>query len=119
MGLEILSICSGEPVESLAGKLDTLFSHSVENNKGVNVILAQLYSLDTVPGQIFCGTHTVLGLSNKMDTMVSKVEMKMNLETVIAKFVVSIDLDSKHHSLASQALDMCLKLETPEFIQKS
>ena len=118
MGLQILSVCSGEPVESLAGKLDTLLTDSVEHNKGVNEVLAQLYDLDSAPGQIFCGTHTVLGFSDKMDKMVSTIETKMNLETVLAKFMVAIDLDSKHHSLASQALDMCLKLVAPEYVQK-
>ena len=53
MGLEILSICSGEPDESLASKLDTLLTDSVEHNKGVNEILAELYDLDEKPGQIF------------------------------------------------------------------
>ena len=118
MGLQVLSICSGEPVDSLAAKLDTLLTDSVEHNKGVNEVLAQLYDLDSAPGQIFCGTHTVLGFSDKMDKMVSVIETKMKLETVLAKFMVAIDLDSKHHSLASQALDMCLKLVAPEYVQK-
>ena len=52
MGLEILSICSGEPVESLASKVDTLLTDSVEHNKGVNEIMAELYDLDCAPGQI-------------------------------------------------------------------
>ena len=118
MGIEILSICSGESAESLAGKIDTLLTDSVEHNKGVNEILADLYDLDTPPGQIFCGTHTVLGFSDKMDKMVSAIETDMKLETVLAKFMVAIDLDSKHHSLASQALDMCLKLVAPEYVHK-
>ena len=53
-----------------------------------------------------------------MDKMVSTIETKMNLETVLAKFMVVIDLDSKHHSLASQALDMGLKLVAPEYVEK-
>ena len=52
-----------------------------------------------------------------MDKMVSTIETNMNLETVLAKFMVAIDLDSKHHSLASQALDMCLELVAPEYVQ--
>ena len=117
MGLEILAVCSGEPLESLASKLDTLMTDSVEHNKSVNSILASLYSLDTIPGQIFCGSHTVLGFSDKMDKIVSKIEENMKLELIVAKFMVAIDLDSKHHSLASQALDMCLKLVAPEYVQ--
>ena len=61
----------------------------------------------------------MLGFSDKMDKMVSTIETKMKLETVIAKFMVAIDLDSKHHSLSSQALGMCLKVVAPEFVQKS
>ena len=49
--LFIVMICSGELVENLASKLD-----SVEHNKGMN----ELYDLDEKPGHIFCSTHTVL-----------------------------------------------------------
>ena len=118
MGLEILAVCSRELLESLASKLDTLMTDSVKHNKSVNSILASLYSLDTIPGQIFCGSHTVLGFSDKMDKIVSKIEENMKLELIVTKFMVAIDLDSKHHSLASQALDMCLKLVAPEYVQK-
>ena len=58
----------------------------------------------------------MLGFSDKM---VSTIDTKMKLETVIAKFMVAIDLDSKHHSLSSQALDMCLKLVVPRIITNS
>ena len=59
------------------------------------------------PGQIFWGTQTVLRFSDKfdkMDKLVSTIETKMKLETVIAKFIVTIEFDSKHHSLSSQKL---------------
>ena len=113
MGLEISAICSGDSVESLAAQLDTLPTDSMKHNKSVNEILSKMYNLDTIPGQIYCGTHTVLGFSDKMDKLVSKIEINMKLEVVLSKFMVAIDLDSKHHSLASQALDMCLKLVAP------
>ena len=119
MGLEILSACSGVPAEELAGQLDTLLTDSTEHNKGVNVKLQQLYQLDTLPGQIFCGTHTTLGFSNTMNSVVTKIELKMGLDKVLNTFMCSMDLDSKNGSLAGQACDMMLKLFAPEFQHKS
>ena len=118
MGLEILAVCSGESLESLASKLDTLMTDSVKHNKSVNTILASLYSLDTIPGQIFCGSHTVLGFSDKMDKIVSKIEENMKLELIVTKFMVAVDFRSKHHSLTYQALDICLKLMAPKYVKK-
>ena len=74
MGLEILSAVSGVPVEELAGQVDTLLTDSVEHNKGVNVMLQELYQFDKPAGQIFCGTHPTVGFSNSMNSTVIKVE---------------------------------------------
>ena len=86
----------------------------------MSYMIYDMDDMDEKPGQIFCGTQTVLGFSEKMDKMVTTIEPKMKLETVIAKCMVAIaiDLDSKHHRPSSQALDMCLKLVAPEFVQK-
>ena len=46
------------------------------------------------------------------------IELDMKLETVLAKFMVGMDLDSKNGSLAGQALDMMLKLAAPEYRHK-
>ena len=46
MGMEQLSICSGVPVQELMEQLDTLFSDSVDHNKGVNFILQDMFDLD-------------------------------------------------------------------------
>ena len=43
----------------------------------------------------------------------------MKLETVLSKFMVFMDMDSKNGSLAGQALDMQLKLVAPEYKHKS
>ena len=110
MGMQVLSICSRKPVEELASMLDTLISDSVEHNKGVGELFADIFNLDKAPGQLFCGTHTVLGFSNSMDSFVHKIELKMKLETVLAGFMVGMELDSKNGSLSGQALDMILKL---------
>ena len=115
MGLEILAAVSGVPVEELAGQVDTLLTDSTEHNKGVNVILQELYQLEKPAGQIYCGTHTTLGLSNAMNSTVLRVELKMGLDKLLSKFMCSMELDSKNGSLAGQALDMMLKLVAPEY----
>ena len=119
MGLEQLSICSGVAVKELLEQVDVLFTDSVDHNKGVNFILQEMFDLDKPPGQLFCGTHTCLGFSNAQNKVVTEVESKMKLETVLSQFMVGMELDSKSGSLAGQALDMQLKLVAPEYKHKS
>ena len=119
MGLEILAVCSGKEVKELASQVDTLLTDSVKHNKDVNIILQQLYELDSLPGQIFCGTHTTLGFSDTMNKVVMAIELKMKLDTLLSKFMCNMELDSKNGSLAGQALDMMLKLFAPEYRHKS
>ena len=107
-----------DPVEELAGQVDTLLTDSVEHNKGVNVLLQDLYKLDKPAGQIFCGTHTTLGFSNSMNSTVLRVELKMGLDMLLSHFMCSMELDTKNGSLAGQALDMMLKLVAPEYKYK-
>ena len=78
-----------------------------------------MFDLDKPPGQLFCGTHTVLGFSNTMNGVVTKIELKMGLDKILAGFMVGMELDSKHGSLAGQSLDMILKLVAPEYKHKS
>ena len=94
IGLEILSAVSGVEVEVLASKVDVLLTDTTEHNKEVNVILQELYQLDKPAGQIFCGTHTALGFSNTMNSVVMKVELKMGLDKLLSKFMCSMELDS-------------------------
>ena len=98
---------------------DTLITDLVEHNKGVNQILADMYNLVKVPCQLFCGSHTVLGFSNAMNQVVMKVELRMGLDKVLAGFMVGMELDSKHGSMAGQSLDMILRLVAPEYKHKS
>ena len=118
MRLEILAVCSGREVKELANKIDTLLTDSVQHNKEVNIIVQDLFDLDKPPGQIFCGTHTTLSFSDTMNKVVMAIELRMKLDTLLSKFMCSMELDSKNGSLAGQALDMMLKLFAPEFRHK-
>ena len=119
MGLDILSAVSGVPTKDLAEQVDTLMTDSTEHNKGVSVILQELYELDKPAGQLFCGVHTTLGFSPSMNSSVLRIELKMGLDKVLSTFMCSMELDSKNGSLAGQSLDMILKLVAPEFRHKS
>ena len=101
MGMEILAVVSGVPVEELLSHVDTLLTDSVEHNKGVNQVLAEMYNLEKPVGHIFCGTHTVLGFSNTMNKLVMEIKLNMKLKTILSGFMVSIELDSKNGSAGS------------------
>ena len=64
MGLELLAVCSNKKVEDLAAMVDTLITDSVEHNKGVNQILADMYDLDRLQGNSF--VVVILCLASQM-----------------------------------------------------
>ena len=53
-----------------------------------------------------------------MNKTVKIMETDMKVETILSKFMVGMDLESKHGALPGQALDMTLKLVSPEFSLK-
>ena len=118
-GFQVLAAVKKEPVESIYKLVDAHMTDSVEHNKGFAQILAELYNLDKAAGQLFCGSHTTLGFSSAMNKIVSRIETEMKVDIVLSNFMVDMELDSKHGSLAGQALDMMLKLVAPEYSHKS
>ena len=115
---EVLSACRGISVEEIYKTIDLHMTDSVEHNKGIANVLAEMYNLDSPAGQIFCGTHTTLGFSSEMNKIVSTIEQDMKLNNILAHFMVDIVPETKHDSIAGQALDMCLKLVAPEYSNK-
>ena len=91
---------------------------STEHNKGFAEIMADMYNLDTVAGQLFCGTHTTLGFASGMNKQMSIIERDLTLEVIFKNFIVDLDFDSKHGSVTGQALDCMLRLVAPEFQHK-
>ena len=115
---EILAAIRGITVEELYQTVDCHMTDSTKHNKGIADVLKDLYNLDKKAGQIFCGTHTTLGFSREMNRITSMIEKDMKLEQILAHFMVDIAPDTKHDSIAGQALDMALKFVAPEFDSK-
>ena len=118
MGMEVLATVKGIPARDVYKLVDTHMTDSVSHNKGINTVLADLYDLEKPAGQLFCGSHTTLGFSGNMDKQVSRIEQDMKLELIIKNFMVDLEMDSKNGSFAAQALDMCLRLVSPEYSHK-
>ena len=116
--MEILAAVRGVSPKEIYQLIDVHMTDSVSHNKGIAKELATMYDLDTVAGQIFCGSHTTLGFSNGLNKKVSVIESDMKVDQILKNFMVGMDLDSKNGSLAGQALDMCLKLVAPEYSHK-
>ena len=94
--------------------VSTHMTDSVEHNKGFTKILQEMYSLDEPAGQLFCGSHTTLGLSSAMDKIVRMIEEDMKMSHITSKFMVGLDVDSKNSTVAGTALDIMLMLIAPE-----
>ena len=47
------------------------------------------------------------------------VERDMTLEAILDNFMIDLDFDSKHGSIAGQACDVILRLVAPEFLHKN
>ena len=98
--------------------MTTHMTDSVSHNKGINKILQEMYSLDEPAGQLYCGSHTTLGFSSAMDSLVKKVEEDMKISHFTSKFMVALDVSSKNSSVAGLGLDILLKLVAPEYSHK-
>ena len=117
-GMEVLAAVQGKEAKDVYKLIDVHMTDSVAHNKGLGAVLADIYDLDKPAGQIFCGSHTTLGMSSALNKRVSAIEADMKVEQVLSKFMVGMELDSKNGSLAGQAIDMMLKLVAPEYSHK-
>ena len=118
MGFSMLAAVRGVEVSEIYKLVDVHMTDSTEHNKGFAEILAEMYDLEKPAGQLFCSTHTTLGLARAFNKVMRLVEGEMELEKQIQTFMVDLDVDSKNSSVAGQALDMCLKLVAPEYSEK-
>ena len=116
--INCLAAARGVSVEEVYMLVFTHMTDSVLHNKGFNLVLQEMYSLDKPAGQLFCGAHTTLGFSNSMEKTISKIEEDMKISQTTSKFMVGLDVDSKNSSVAGLALDIMLKLVAPEYSHK-
>ena len=115
---EILAATKGTTAKELYKNVDVHMTDSTDHNKGIAEVLSEIYNLDSKAGQIFCGSHTTLGFAREMNKITALIEADMKLDAILAHFMVDIAPDSKHDSIAGQALDMALKLVAPEYDNK-
>ena len=115
---EVLAVTKGTEAKELYKMVDVHMTDSTEHNKGIADVLAEIYDLESPAGQLFCGSHTTLGFAREMNQVVSMIEKDMSLDAILAHFMVDMAPDTKHDSIAGQALDMALKLVAPEFDNK-
>jgi hypothetical protein len=118
MAFSLLAAVRGVEASEIYKLVDVHMTDITEHNKGFAEVLAELYSLEQPAGQLFCSTHTTLGMSRGFNKVVRTVEADMELEKLVQTFMVDLDVDTKSSSVAGQALDMCLKLVAPEYSEK-
>ena len=118
MGLSMVAAVRGVTSDELYKMIDTHMTDATEHNKGLAEVLQEMYDLDRPAGQLFCSSHTTLGMASAMDKVTKMLEEEMGLNKLVQNFMVEIDVDSKNSSVAGQALDMCLKLVAPEYNAK-
>ena len=106
-------------MEEVYKLVTTHMTDSVSHNKGINKILQEMYSLDEPAGQLYCSSHTTLGFSSAMDSLVKKVEEDMKISHFTSKFMVALDVSSKNSSVAGLGLDILLKLVARNILTNS
>ena len=67
---------------------------SIEHIKGYSKLLAEMYNLETLAGQIFCDTHTTLGFSSAMNKVMWLLEADVKMEQVLKSSMVDLNVDS-------------------------
>ena len=115
---QILASVSDKSEKEIYEQVDAHMTDSTEHNKGFAEIMKDMYNLDKGLGQLFYGTHNTLGFSSAMNKQLALVVRDMTLEIIFQNFMVDLDFDSKHGSVAGQALDCILWLIAPEFHHK-
>ena len=116
--LDILAAVNNKSVKEIHQLVDCHMTDSTEHNKGFAQLVSETMDIEKPAGQLFCGTHTTLGFSSAMNKQLSIIERDMTLEAILKNFMVDLDFDSKHGSVAGQALNCMLRLVTPEFQHK-
>ena len=67
MAFSLLAAVRGVEVKDIYDLVEVLMTDSVEHNKGLAELLAEIYSLEKPAGQLFCSSHTTLGMARSLN----------------------------------------------------
>ena len=87
---------------------------SVEHNKGIAKVIHELNSLDKAVGQLFCGSHTTLGLASALNKVVASIERNFRKVDYSLKKIQSLEAVSRSLIL-QRAKDLIEEKETKAF----
>ena len=114
VNFKLLSAASGHSAESLYNTVDVHMTDATAHNKGVTAILANEFHREVEAGQIFCGTHTVLGFDRSMIKVINSIEENMGMQTLFKSFTGNVDIDQKKDTIAISTIYWCLNLFGPD-----
>ena len=112
LGFHILAAACNPPIEPamLYSKVDLHMTDSVSHNKFLYEDVPKLFDLDHTVGQIFCATHTGLGLCRSLNKNIHIIEQSVGISNVLDGFVVQIEFESKNGSIVGQFVDCITRL---------
>ena len=118
LGYQILSAASGKPAEEIYKDVDLNLSDSTNRNKYIGEDVAELFKMDTKAGQVFCSTHTNLGMCLTINTCLHQMEKSLGIGTMLESFLATIEFNSKNGSLTGQFVDCICTLVGKELKHK-
>ena len=81
MAFSVLAVVRGVDESEIYKLVDVHMTDGTEHNKGFASLLAEMYSLEKPAGQLFCSSHTTIGLVRGFNKVVRKVEAEIKLES--------------------------------------
>ena len=120
LGFQILAAACNPPMDprDLYKEVDLHMTDSVSHNKFLHEDVPKLFDLDHHVGQIFCATHTGLGLCRSLNNKIHSIEQSVGINNVLDGFVVQIEFESKNGSIVGQFVDCITRLVGMELKHK-
>ena len=75
MAFSLLAAVQGVEESEIYKLVDVQMTDITEHNKGFSQVLADIYSLEKPAGQLFCSSHTTLGLPRALNKVLGTVEV--------------------------------------------
>ena len=120
LGFQILAAACNPPIDpgELYKQVDLHITDSVAHNKFIHEDVPKLFDLDHDVGQVFCATHTGLGLCRSLNSSIHSIEQSVGVSNIMDGFVVQIDFESKNGSIVGQFVDCITRLVGMELKHK-